>query len=281
LPENAPGPLGIVAGGGRLPIRVAEAARGAGRPVFVVGLRGMADEAEVARFPHDWIGIGEIGRLLKLLRQNGCRDMVLAGAVSRPNFRELRLDFGALARLPDVLRVLRGGDDNVLSGVVRFFESQGLRVLGAHEVSAELTAPSGPMTRAEPSAADRTDIEIGLRAARAVGALDIGQAVVAADERVVAVEAAEGTDGMLRRVAALRAEGRLRLRGRKGVLVKCAKPQQDLRVDMPTVGATTVELAAAAGLAGIAVEAGRTLLPERDETVAAAERHGLFMVGVA
>ena len=285
-PHEAPGtrepradPLAIIAGGGRLPARMAEAVRQSGRPVFVLGLRGIAD-TEIQRFPHAWIGLGEIGRLFALLEQHGCRDLVLAGAVSRPHLGDIRFDFGALKRLPDLVRVLRGGDDSVLAGIARFFESHGLRVWGVHEVATELVAPAGILTRRKPAADEEKDIRIGLEAARAIGALDIGQAVVAAEERVVAVEAAEGTDRMLRRVGELRAEGRLRLRRRAGVLVKCAKPQQDLRLDMPTVGLTTVELAAAAGLAGLAIEAGRTLLPERDEAVAAADRLGLFIAGV-
>ena len=277
-PESAP-PLAVLAGGGRLPIRLAEAAGRAGRPVLVLGLKGMA-EAEIERFPHAWIGIGEIGRLFALLDRHGCRDLVLAGAVSRPQLSEISFDFGALKSLPNLIRILRGGDDRVLSEILHFFESRGLRVVGAHDVAAELTAPAGSLTRRSPAANDRTDIEIGLRAAHANGALDIGQAVVVCDERVVAVEAAEGTDDMLRRVAELRAAKRLRSGPGTGVLVKCAKPQQDLRLDMPVVGPATVELVGAAGLAGLAVEAGRTLLPEREEAVAAADRLGLFLTGV-
>ena len=279
LAPDSGAPLAVLAGGGRLPIRLAEAVRRTGRPVLVLGLKGMA-EAEIERFPHAWIGIGEIGRLFALLDRHGCRDLVLAGAVSRPQLSEISFDFGALKSLPNLIRILRGGDDRVLSEILHFFESRGLRVVGAHDVAAELTAPAGSLTRRSPAANDRTDIEIGLRAAHANGALDIGQAVVVCDERVVAVEAAEGTDDMLRRVAELRAAKRLRSGPGTGVLVKCAKPQQDLRLDMPVVGATTVELAGAAGLAGVAVEAGRTLLPEREEAVAAADRLGLFLTGV-
>ena len=281
---NAPAPdrgtpIAVLAGGGRLPIRLAEAVRRTGRPMLVLGLKGMAD-AEIERFPHAWIGLGEIGRLFALMDRHGCRDLVFAGAVSRPQLNEISFDFGALKSLPNLIRILRGGDDRVLSEILHFFESRGLRVVGAHDVAAELTAPAGSLTRRSPAANDGTDIEIGLRAARANGALDIGQAVVVCDERVVAVEAAEGTDDMLRRVAELRAAKRLRSGPGTGVLVKCAKPQQDLRLDMPVVGPTTVELVGAAGLAGLAVEAGRTLLPEREEAVAAADRLGLFLTGV-
>jgi DUF1009 family protein len=177
-----------------------------------------------------------------------------------------------------IMGIFHGGDNAVLSGAVRLFESRGFRVLGAHEVARELVVPAGWLTRAQGTGRDVKDGEIAFRAAKAIGALDIGQAAVAVDGRVIAVEGAEGTDGMLERVAVLRQNGRVPTQRRSGALSKCAKAHQDLRVDMPTIGPDTVAAAAAAGLAGIVVEAGRVMIAEREETIRSANALGLFLL---
>jgi UDP-2,3-diacylglucosamine hydrolase len=274
------GPLAIIAGGGPLPCTLAASAAAKGRPVHIIGLSGEADAA-IARFPHSWMKWGEIGKLFAILQRESCRDLVIIGSVTRPDVKNLKVDFGALKSLPFLLSLGSGGDDRILSSIVRFFEARGHRVLGAGAVAPELLAPQGLLGRKAPSPDDEADIAVGFRVVQALGRLDIGQAAVIVDGHVLAVEAAEGTDAMLTRASALR-QNRYRFRRRRlGVLVKAPKPGQELRIDLPTIGPRTVEKAAEAGLSGIAFAAGRVLIAERAQTVAAANRLRLFLLGRA
>lgn len=274
-------PLTIFAAGGPVPVHVATAAVAAGRPVFVVGLEGAADE-RLKSFPHEMVKWGQIGRVLDLLAAHGAREIVLIGTIDRrPDFSSVRVDLGAARILPKVLPLLAGGDDTVLSGLVRLFETEGYEVRGAHEIAPDLVAPAGHLVGRRPSAAQRRDVKLASEAARTIGALDAGQAAVAVQSRVVALEGAEGTDAMLRRVDELRQARLIGWSGRAGVLAKCAKPDQDIRVDMPTIGSQTVKNVAAAGLAGIAIEPGRVMIVDRDETVAMARKTGTFIAAVA
>jgi len=273
------GPLGIIAGRGPLPCVLAESAAARGLPLHIVAIRGEARE-EIERFPHTWIKWGEIGKMFAALDTNGCGDLVIIGGVNRPDLANVRFDLGAIRTLPFLLSLGKGGDDHVLSRIVRFFEDKGYRVHGAGDVAPELLAGEGTLGDKVPSAEDRADIEAAFRVVGALGRLDVGQAVVVVKGHVLAVEAAEGTDAMLARCAELRELGRARRRTRTGVLVKAPKPGQEERVDLPTIGPDTVNKAAAAGLAGIAVAAGQVLMAERAATIEAANQHGLFLLGV-
>jgi DUF1009 family protein len=277
--ETSAQPLGILAAGGRVPIMVAEAAQRDGRPVFIVALNGLA-LPEVARFPHLMVPIGTPGRVFGAFRGAGCRDIVIVGSATRPRIRDLRLDFKALKLITRYARAVLGGDDKLLTWLVRLFEEEGFTVRGAHEIAPELLAPAGALGRHAPGAADAADIAIGIDYLATAGRFDIGQAVVVINHHIVAVEAAEGTDLMLARVAELRASGRLRVSGRAGVLVKTPKPTQDRRVDLPAIGSSTVAGAERAGLRGIAVAAGETLVADAAATVVAADRAGLFVAGM-
>jgi len=277
LDAKQDGPLAIIAGGGTLPSALADAAVAQGRAVHVIGIRGEAD-AKISRFPHTWLKWGEVGKLFATLDDQGCRDLVIIGSVSRPDLANVRFDFGAIKNLPFLLGLGVGGDDQVLSSVVRFLEGKGYRVYGAGEVAPELLAAEGTLGAKAPSPEDRADIEAGFRVVSALGRLDVGQAAVVVKGRVLAVEAAEGTNAMLARCDEMR-KGAGRRRGLAGVLVKAPKPGQEERVDLPTIGPETVEMAARAGLAGIAVAAGRVLIADRDATIAAAGQHGLFLIG--
>lgn len=278
-PEGAiKGPLGIIAGRGPLPCVVAEAAQARGLPLHIVAIRGEASDA-IERFPHTWIKWGEVGKLFGALDSNGCRDLVIIGGVDRPDFANVKFDFGAVKNLPFILSLGKGGDDHVLSRIVSFLESKGYRVHGAEDVAPDLLAGAGVLGQKAPSAEDRADIEMAFRVVSALGRLDIGQAAVVAKGHVLAVEAAEGTDAMLARCAELRRSGRVHQQKQTGVLVKAPKPGQEDRVDLPTIGPETVRRAAASGLAGIAVAAGRVLVAEPAATVKAADELGLFLLG--
>jgi hypothetical protein len=273
------GPLGIIAGRGPLPCVLAASAVARGLPLHIVAIRGEARE-EIERFPHTWIKWGEIGKMFAALDNNDCGDLVIIGGVDRPDLTNVRFDLGALKTLPFLLSLGKGGDDHVLSRIVRFFEDKGYRVHGAGDVAPELLAGAGKLGDKAPSAEAKADTVMGFDVVRALGRFDVGQAAVVVKGHVLAVEAAEGTDAMLARCAALREAGRAGRGGRAGVLVKAPKPGQEERVDLPTIGPETVNNAAAAGLAGIAVAAGQVLLAERAATIAAANQLGLFLLGV-
>lgn len=275
-----PGPLAVVCGGGNLPIEVARAAARQGRRVVLLPLRGSADPAAVSEFPHHWVGLGQFGRACRHAKAAGCRDIVMIGSVLRPHIRDLRFDFFTLRMLPRVMRMFRNGDDRLLSGIATLFEEQGLRVLGAHEIAPDILMPAGPLGGRLPSDADRADIARGLALLRATGPFDVGQAVVVSDNRILAVEAADGTDLMLERLAELRGSGRIRARQGGGVLVKAPKPAQDRRIDLPSVGPRTVDGVARAGLAGIAVVAGSTVVADPGRIAAVADSAGVFVVGI-
>lgn len=274
-------PVAIICGGGPFPFVVADAVTHRGRPVLLFAIRGWADPDRVARYPHHWAGLGDFGRFLRIAKAASCRDVVFIGTMLRPKLRQLRPDLTTLSYLPRVARLLRGGDDHLLSGIGKIFEEKGFRLLGAHQVAPEILIPEGTLGRHAPSERDRADIARGLAVIRVIGPFDIGQAVVVADNYVLAVEAAEGTDRMLARVADLRRERRVPLTGNVGVLVKGPKSHQDRRLDFPSIGAETIRAAAAAGLAGVAVEARGAITADLRAFVAAADAAGLFVVGVA
>jgi DUF1009 family protein len=279
-PEAGAAPLAVICGSGTLPYAVATAAAAGGRRVVLFALRGWADPAQVAAFPHHWMGLGQGGRFKRLATAEGCRDVVWIGGLVRPRLGQLRFDLTTLRQVPRLLRAFRGGDDGVLSTISRVFEEHGFRLVGAHEVAPQLLVPPGVLAGPAPSARQRQEIARGLRILDAIGGFDIGQAAVVAGERCLAIEAAEGTDAMLARVAEMRRSGRVRMPEGTGVLVKAPKPGQDRRFDLPAIGPRTVEGVAQAGLAGLAVVAGGAIIAEAERLAEIAARRGLFVVGV-
>jgi DUF1009 family protein len=280
MPAPGDGPLALICGGGTLPVAVADAVTRTGRRVVLFPIRGWADPALVERYPHCWLAVAQVSRFLRRARAEGCRDVAFIGTAVRPPFRALRIDWEMFLLLPRVWRIYRGGDDHLLSGVVRIFEDRGFRVVGAHEVAPEILMPEGNVGSLAPTAQDRADIECGLALLRAIGPYDVGQAAVVAVNHVLAVEAAEGTDGMLARIAELRARGRIPTPAGTGVLVKAPKPDQDRRMDLPTIGPRTVTEAARAGLAGIAIVAGEAIIAEPHAVAAAADQAKIFVTGI-
>jgi DUF1009 family protein len=272
--------LGIIAGGGDLPLAVAESATRSGRPVFIVGLRGSADDS-ISRFPHDWVALGETRKTLDLLHAQGCKDVILCGRVARPRFSDIRLDTKSALLLPRVLIAAQKGDDALLRAVVDIFEKEGFRTVGIAEAAPGLLAREGRYGKIAPSAEDMNDIATGVRVVRRLGALDVGQAAAVCAGLVLAVEAAEGTDAMIARIPALSDDIRGTPASPKGVLVKALKPVQDRKTDLPVIGVHTVRNVAAAGLRGIAVEAGHALVINEAAVVEAADAAGVFVTGFA
>ncbi len=273
------GPVGIVAGGGAFPAAVAEAVRAQGREVYLGLLQGFADPS-LERYPHFWFKVGSLGTATTRLKAQGVKELVMVGTLTRPRVRDLGLDWTMLRLLPRIAALFRGGDNHLLSGVVELVAAQGFAMRGAHEVAPSLLLPEGVLGAITPRPVDLDDIRLGLSLIASLGAFDVGQAVIVVNGFVVAVEAAEGTDEMLTRYKTMREKGRLRFGKGQGVLVKAPKPQQDRRVDLPSLGPRTVQRAAEAGLAGIAFEAGGAIVPDAEHLVAEADKAGLFVVGV-
>ncbi|MSO70788.1 MAG: LpxI family protein [Alphaproteobacteria bacterium] len=266
--------LGIVAGGGSLPGKILDACRATGREAFILALENHAEPALVANAPHAWVRLGAIGTALQILRDNGVAELVIAGKVGRPSLADLRPDGRALRFLASGL--LSGGDDALVKAVIRELEhKEGFRVIGAQDLLAGEIASLGRIGTHAPDTMAESDIARGVAVARAMGAVDLAQSVVVQQGIVLGVEAVEGTDALLERTGALRRGGP------GGVLVKLPKPNQELRVDMPVIGIRTIERAASAGLRGVAVAAGATLILQRDAVIAAADQAGLFLIGLA
>ncbi|MBI1204355.1 MAG: DUF1009 domain-containing protein [Rhodopseudomonas sp.] len=280
LPSKDDGPLAMICGGGSLPLAIADYVTARGRQVVLFPLHGAAVGAGFERFPHHWVHVGQIGKFMRLARAAGCREVVLIGSLVRPSIWQTRPDFKALCLMPRVVAAFRGGDNHLLTGMSRLLEGDGFRLRGAHEVAPEILVPEGVLGGIAPSDRDRADIALGLDYLQTAGRFDIGQAVVVAGRHILAVEGVEGTDQMLERVAALRANGRIRAPAGAGVLVKAPKPDQDRRFDLPSIGPTTAEGVARAGLAGIAVVGGATIMAEPARLASAADRAGVFVVGM-
>lgn len=276
MPSSSEGRIGILAGGGSLPLEIARSLAARGVAPFIVLIDGEAD-GDFTGLDTTRANWGQIGRMIRSLKQAGCTRLVLAGRVRRPDLARIKPDLGLFRALPTVLRLISaGGDDRVLRGVIGYLERHGLEVIGPAEAAPELAARAGSLGAVAPDAAAEVDIALGLAVVGVLGGFDVGQAVVACGGRVEAIEGAEGTDAMLSRVIARRASASAACSG--GVLVKRAKPGQELRVDLPAIGPATVTRASEARLAGIAVEAGRTLLLERREMATRADASGLFVI---
>jgi DUF1009 family protein len=272
-------PIAILSAGGTLPFAVVEAMRTAGRPLIVIAIEGIADPG-LARLGANWLSLGQLGKLFALLRRENCAGVVLIGAMNRPTLRSMRIDATGWTYLFDFLRNIRRGDDAMLRGMMRWFEVQGFPVLGVAEVAPELVAPEGRLGKFDPPTEAMVAAALGFSCLDALSPFDVGQALVAFGERIVAIEGAEGTDALLERVAELRRQGRLPRAGRGGFLLKAAKVGQSLKVDMPVIGPRTVERAVSAGLGGVMIEAHRVLLLESEAMVEAADEARLFLFGL-
>ena len=282
MPDVAPGgePIAIVCGGGSFPGAVADAVARRGRTPVMFAVRGWADAAVVERYAHHWIAIGQAGRFFRLARAEGCRELLFIGTLLRPPLGQIRLDWQTIRFLPRLVRYFRGGDNRLLSGLASLAEGGGMRVIGAQEVAPDILVPEGVLGGCEPTERDRADIARALALIAAMGPFDIGQAAIVADNNVLAVEAAEGTDNLLARVAEMRQQGRVTTPLGVGVLVKAPKPGQDRRFDLPSIGPQTIENVARAGLAGVAVVAGSTIIAEPQQVVMAADAAKIFFVAV-
>ncbi len=272
-------PIGLLAGSGRFPITVAHKARSLGVPVVCLGIRNEASPELIAlssRFY--WTGVAQLGRMIRCFKRAGVTRAVMAGKVHKV---VMHTPWRWLSLVPD-WRMLRfwysrsrrdNRDDSVLLGVIAEFAADGIVFESALDLCPELLVPPGVLTRRGPSAAEEKDIAFGLELAREMGRLDVGQSVAVKERAVLAVEAIEGTDRAIARAGELCRAGGF-------TVVKVAKPQQDMRFDVPTVGTDTIETMRKAGARVLAVEGGRTILLDQAETVALADRYGITIVAL-
>ena len=272
------GRLGLIAGGGELPHAIARRCEAEERGLYVIRLAGFTD-AHLERWPGETFGMAEIGGILKALKREDCSAICLAGTVNRPDFRTLKPDLKGASVLPGIIAAATRGDDALLRQILLVFEKEGYAVEGADDILGGHTLTPGPLGDLGPTESQLSDLRKSLHVAEKAGELDIGQGAVVCEGLVLAVEAQEGTDAMLARVAGLPADLRGSETSRKGALGKAPKPIQDLRVDMPVIGTRTIEMAAAAGLAGVGGIAGHLILIDREGIIETADRLGLFVWG--
>jgi UDP-2,3-diacylglucosamine hydrolase len=265
--------LGIIAGSGTLPRRIADTHSRAGGDVFVIAFEGITQPETVAGFGHAWVKLGRIQETMDAMIGAGVEDVVMAGPIKRPALSSLDLDARG-AKL--IFRAGRKafGDDGLLSTIVADIESDGLRVVAVDQILGGVLAPAGPIAGSSPDAAAQSDIQRGVEVLRQLGAVDVGQSIAVQEGLVLAVEAIEGTDAMIERAGALVRDGS------GPILIKISKPGQERRADMPTIGPDTVRVARDAGFRGIAIEAGSTLLLDADRVRALADEAGFFVIGV-
>ena len=271
--------VGIFTGYGSLPRELAAHLRANGHEPYIVGIENQV-EPWIADYNHELFVWGKLGKFFKHLKKNNIKQIVFAGGVTRPSLRFRDMDWGGVISLSKVMVFMVGGDNSLLTGLMKLFDQHGVKVVGAHEIMPELLTKSGLLFGRKPSKKAFYNIQKAFEACKVLGALDIGQAAVAVGGRVVAVEGIEGTDGMLERIADMRASGKLYEDGKHGVLVKTIKPEQDMRADLPTIGPKTIEAVIKAGLKGVAIEAGCSLLLEKELTLAKAKEAGVFVYGI-
>lgn len=266
--------LGIIAGSGDLPERIISTALTTGRDVFVIAFEGETNAPSVEIVPHARLHLGSIGKIVARLKSEKVQEVVLAGRVGRPNLSDLKLDFGGIRLLSRIRKAKVYGDNAIFSTIVSYLEELGFTVIGVEQLLEGLLASLGKMGKFCPDTTAENDIAIGSRVATVIGNLDIGQAVIVQQGLVLGVEAVEGTDALMKRCAFLQREGK------GGVLVKMKKPTQDARIDLPAIGVTTIENAYAAGLRGIAIQAGAALVIDKEKVIEKADDLGLFLIGV-
>ena len=265
--------LGIIAGGGALPFVLADVCRVQGIDVFVVGFEGQTDEELFDQTDHLKVRLGQVGKIIKAFKKRGIRDLVLIGSIARPSFSELIPDIKAAKFLAEV-KLQAMGDSDLLSTLKAFLQKEGFVIRGVQDFAPELLCPEGNLGKTKPSKEDWVDIKRGVNVLLHTAPLDVGQSVVVQEGLVLGLEAIEGTSQLIDRCSSLKR------RGRKGVLVKLCKPQQDTELDLPTIGIHTLEKANSAGLGGIVTHARRSLLVDKDALVSYADKHKLYIIGI-
>ena len=270
--------LGIIAGGGILPLRLLEKCQSSGREFYLIGLQGQIDENLFKQYSYDVIRMGAVGKAIDLLRQNNVNEIVMAGNVNRPSMAALRPDMKAVKILAKSgnMAIVSRGDDGLIKEIVKYLEKdEGFRIISVDSILGENKFISGILGDVEPDNNSKKDIIRGVSALKMIASADIGQAIVVEDQAIIAVEAIEGTAKMLERCNDLKLN-----QIPSGVLVKIRKDNQETRVDMPTIGCDTIKQIVAAGLLGIAFDAGGMIIIDKDKVITAANEAGIFITAI-
>jgi DUF1009 family protein len=265
--------LGLIAGGGMMPLEIIKHCKTIGRDIFVVGIEPFAKEEDIKETEHIIAKIGEAGKILKAMSKNGVVEIVLAGGIKRPSLMEMIPDMRGFKMMTQ-LAIAKMSDDNLFRAIIKEIEKDGFKVVGIEEVIPQMLFSEGIYTKTKPTDADMDDIKRGITVAKALGGVDVGQAVVVQEGMVLAVEAIEGTDMMLERASIVKKKGK------QPVMVKILKPGQDTRVDLPAIGIRTIEQLKKHGIKGIAVEAGGILLIEQKDVIEMADKEKIFIIGM-
>ena len=273
-------PISIICGGGTLPFVIARVLEHQGRDYMMVGLVGETDIA-IEKYRHVWVKWGEYGKLFKALEDFSCHHLMFAGAiVNRPDMKSIRFDFVGLKALPELVSIAVGGDGNVFAGIGKFFEKRGYHIESIVDVVPDVLVPAHCLTNRKPSERDRRDLVLAHRAAYMIGGLDAGQSAICANERIIALEGPEGTDQMIIRCGQIRSQNRARWQKNHAVLVKCPRPGQDMRFDIPTIGPETITQAIMAGIGGIGLSIGEVQILELETVIDRANEAGMFIIGL-
>lgn len=273
------GKIAIIAGNGVLPIYIRDELISQGQSPMLIGIHNEII-SKLEKHADAVLTFGQVGKLFEILTTHNVDRVIFAGGITkRPDYKNLKLDFLTIKEMPSLLKIVFGGDNSVLTKISAYFETRNIKVVGSHEIVPNLIAPKGIVAGKFSKRNALPTIRLAVEAAKTIGGLDVGQAAVAEDGRVVALEALEGTDAMLSRVAALRKSGRLNTNPKMGVLAKMLKPEQDMRADLPAIGPKTITQIAKAGLKGIVIEAGKSIMLDRDATIKKADELNIFIYG--
>ncbi|MFK7902634.1 MAG: LpxI family protein [Nitratireductor sp.] len=277
--SSASSRIAIIAGNGVLPIYIRDELISQNLNPLLIGVHNEISNKLVKK-ADAVLTFGQVGKLFEILSANSVDRVIFAGGITkRPDYKNLKLDMLTIKELPKLLKIVLGGDNSVLTKISKYFETRNIDVVGSHEIVPRLIANQGVIAGKFSKRSAMANVQLAVESAKTIGGLDIGQASVAEDGRVIALEAVEGTDAMLARVAKLRRDGRLHATPKIAVLAKMLKPEQDMRADLPAIGPKTVENVHKAGLKGIVVEAGKALILDRNATVKKAAELGIFIYG--
>ncbi|MDD4556785.1 MAG: UDP-2,3-diacylglucosamine diphosphatase LpxI [Alphaproteobacteria bacterium] len=266
--------LGIIAGGSTIPKRLIDECVAQGRDFFVLCIEGNADETYFTdAIPHKWIRIGQSGTGFKLFKDEKVQDVVMIGTIKRPTLSDLIPDLRTTMFFTKIAAKSLG-DDGILRALANDIEHEGMKIKGVHEVMPEILAREGIMTKTKPDKQALQDIKRGVEVCLELGRLDVGQAVIVQQGLILAVEGIEGTDKLIERTKDYQRKGE------KPILVKLRKPNQDMRLDLPTIGLRTIEKAIESGLRGVAVHAGNALMVDEKEAIELANKHNIFIIGI-
>lgn len=265
--------LGIIAGKGQLPQKIIAACERDNKEFFVIAIKGQTEKSLVKNIPHKWVKLGQTEETIKILKSENVTEIVMGGGIKRPGIFDIKPDLRTMQIVAEV-GISSLGDDTLLRAITRELEKEGFEIVGAHQIAPEILTPYGCLTSKEPTAENKSDLEEGIKVTKTLGSLDIGQAAIIQQGVVIAVEAVEGTDATIARYKKHKYSS-----GYRGVLVKSSKPEQDKRLDLPTIGPKTIKEAYNAGLAGVAVEAGASIILDQEDVIKLADKLGLFVIG--